>query len=222
MQNLYKEVDFVSWYYLNKDLKTTEGEILDVFATDIYEVIDEEEYQIEGFEYFYIVDGKKYRWISYSYLDLYYPGDKIQLEYNPEKPEFSKIKGMINSPSDEYFLFWLFVFLLFSFLLIKNLRKGYKEYLEYKTWEIVPLKRMNCFRKNKRDHIRDYRFTFEYTINEHKCLYVIDTIHFDKYAKKSEQNFFIVCNPEKPNLERKLIDNFSIVTSYFLKKENNL
>ncbi|WP_196892965.1 DUF3592 domain-containing protein [Aureivirga marina] len=134
-------VDFKSAYYLNFNTKTAKGEIIDVFNTDKYQLTtithinnSEESTSLAtreffGYEYVYEVDNKLYRWTSYSYnLNRLKVGDIVEIEYNINHPEFSRITNFTNSPGIFSFSIYSGILLLFIIFFLLNLRSGFRFY----------------------------------------------------------------------------------------------
>ncbi|NME69316.1 hypothetical protein [Flammeovirga aprica] len=118
--NTLRTFDLKAFLYLQNDISTGNGEIINVFYTNTIEN------GVPIYRYDYIFHSKMgdFNWSSYHKAGYYKVGDKVIIEYHNQKPHINRIKGVNHSGIDQLFILALIVtaFMLFINFWIGNNR----------------------------------------------------------------------------------------------------
>ena len=110
-------IDFVSPFHFGSDALTVQGAITEAERTNVS--LNEE--NVIKYRYTFEYMGRSYTGISYSTDNNYRNGQRVNVEFEPDNPQISRIEGMSVKPAGLWMLFIYifpgvgFLFLFFAF-----------------------------------------------------------------------------------------------------------
>ncbi|WP_196892426.1 hypothetical protein [Aureivirga marina] len=230
MTKTFDHIDFKVGWYLSHDIRYTKGIIIEDFYTGDHEKVNGYEYDIVGFEYVYELNGTYYSWISYASTRDFYglrKGKKVNVVFNKNHPEFSRIHNMSNSPALSSFILYLILILITILLLIINFYYGKQFYLSIQKGVFVKgkfIKQKIVTSRNTLEEVEEsFNIAFSYEYEGRKFKKYITTKDKEKYTDEIyELIIHFPENPEKSYLVDEKNSYRAMILKYIAKDDFNV
>lgn len=183
--------DLQTVLYLRGDLRLGTGSIIDVFEVSSSDDCE----PLVGYDYVFNSPIGDLTWTSYNYGYDYNIGDKVRVEYNPERPYAHRIQGM-HTIRDELILV---MFLIAAAWIFYNFLNGRKKNRIIKngvltTGKLID-KQITLFTLNGR---KQFRMTFSYTTNDQEQ-HEVTTKTFEPSFLEDEKGEMIIYQTDAPH-----------------------
>ncbi|MEM9340465.1 MAG: DUF3592 domain-containing protein [Bacteroidota bacterium] len=160
--NTLSSFDYLAMIYLNGNVEIGEGEVIDVYETNT----SINDVSIYGYDYVFHSPVGDLNWTSFAIGLKYKVGDTVKIEYNNNRPDVNRIKGMSNTHGGFAFMIPFFVAICW---IIYNYIIGLKRIRIIKNGELAEgkliYKEPTLIRINNR---RVYELTFSFQSNSGK------------------------------------------------------